>query len=153
MEHIPVKSLTIWSFLKAIYFTALFPYLVLTIFLIRGLTLPGAVEGLIYLFTPDVSWFEVQAPGCRENMSQSHSPGQLAPSPAMGMAVRQRPGPTRGHVWVRAGRRWHGSQAGGQGQRGTWFVTRSPPGEEPQDPGPTHWSSHPSWTLPLSLGA
>uniref|UniRef100_A0A8C0R699 Transporter n=1 Tax=Canis lupus dingo TaxID=286419 RepID=A0A8C0R699_CANLU len=33
---------------KAIYFTALFPYLVLTIFLIRGLTLPGAVEGLIY---------------------------------------------------------------------------------------------------------
>ncbi|XP_077735783.1 inactive sodium-dependent neutral amino acid transporter B(0)AT3 [Canis aureus] len=39
---------------KAIYFTALFPYLVLTIFLIRGLTLPGAVEGLIYLFTPDV---------------------------------------------------------------------------------------------------
>uniref|UniRef100_A0A7N5K4L4 Solute carrier family 6 member 18 n=1 Tax=Ailuropoda melanoleuca TaxID=9646 RepID=A0A7N5K4L4_AILME len=39
---------------KAIYFTALFPYLVLTIFLIRGLTLPGAVKGLIYLFTPDV---------------------------------------------------------------------------------------------------
>uniref|UniRef100_A0A8C8WLY0 Solute carrier family 6 member 18 n=1 Tax=Panthera leo TaxID=9689 RepID=A0A8C8WLY0_PANLE len=39
---------------KAIYFTALFPYLVLTIFLIRGLSLPGAVEGLTYLFTPDV---------------------------------------------------------------------------------------------------
>ncbi|XP_023481654.1 inactive sodium-dependent neutral amino acid transporter B(0)AT3 [Equus caballus] len=37
---------------KAIYFTALFPYLVLTIFLIRGLTLPGATEGLTYLFTP-----------------------------------------------------------------------------------------------------
>uniref|UniRef100_A0A673SXD6 Solute carrier family 6 member 18 n=1 Tax=Suricata suricatta TaxID=37032 RepID=A0A673SXD6_SURSU len=39
---------------KAIYFTALFPYLVLTVFLIRGLTLPGAVRGLTYLFTPDV---------------------------------------------------------------------------------------------------
>ncbi|XP_003462143.1 inactive sodium-dependent neutral amino acid transporter B(0)AT3 isoform X1 [Cavia porcellus] len=39
---------------KAIYFTALFPYLVLTIFLVRGLTLPGATEGLIYLFTPNV---------------------------------------------------------------------------------------------------
>ncbi|XP_043457634.1 inactive sodium-dependent neutral amino acid transporter B(0)AT3 isoform X2 [Prionailurus bengalensis] len=39
---------------KAIYFTALFPYLVLTIFLIRGLSLPGAVKGLTYLFTPDV---------------------------------------------------------------------------------------------------
>ncbi|XP_012869322.1 PREDICTED: sodium-dependent neutral amino acid transporter B(0)AT3 [Dipodomys ordii] len=37
---------------KAIYFTACFPYLVLTIFLIRGLTLPGATEGLTYLFTP-----------------------------------------------------------------------------------------------------
>uniref|UniRef100_A0A8C6Q7Y2 Transporter n=1 Tax=Nannospalax galili TaxID=1026970 RepID=A0A8C6Q7Y2_NANGA len=37
---------------KVIYFTALFPYLVLTIFLIRGLTLPGATEGLTYLFTP-----------------------------------------------------------------------------------------------------
>uniref|UniRef100_A0A8C7CE26 Transporter n=1 Tax=Neovison vison TaxID=452646 RepID=A0A8C7CE26_NEOVI len=30
---------------KAIYFTALFPYLVLTIFLIRGLTLPGSASG------------------------------------------------------------------------------------------------------------
>ncbi|XP_069898232.1 inactive sodium-dependent neutral amino acid transporter B(0)AT3 [Dipodomys merriami] len=37
---------------KAIYFTACFPYLVLTIFLIRGLTLPGATEGLAFLFTP-----------------------------------------------------------------------------------------------------
>uniref|UniRef100_A0A2K5UMZ2 Transporter n=1 Tax=Macaca fascicularis TaxID=9541 RepID=A0A2K5UMZ2_MACFA len=37
---------------KVIYFTALFPYLVLTIFVIRGLTLPGATQGLIYLFTP-----------------------------------------------------------------------------------------------------
>uniref|UniRef100_A0A8C4MI85 Transporter n=1 Tax=Equus asinus asinus TaxID=83772 RepID=A0A8C4MI85_EQUAS len=39
---------------RAIYFTALFPYLVLTIFLIRGLTLPGATEGLTYLFTPKI---------------------------------------------------------------------------------------------------
>ncbi|NXF20502.1 S6A18 protein, partial [Rhodinocichla rosea] len=40
---------------KAIYVTAIFPYLVLTIFLIQGLTLPGATDGLIYLFTPNVS--------------------------------------------------------------------------------------------------
>ncbi|XP_007949812.1 inactive sodium-dependent neutral amino acid transporter B(0)AT3 [Orycteropus afer afer] len=39
---------------KVIYFTALFPYLVLTVFLIQGLTLPGATEGLIYLFTPNM---------------------------------------------------------------------------------------------------
>ncbi|XP_063041161.1 sodium-dependent neutral amino acid transporter B(0)AT3-like [Engraulis encrasicolus] len=37
---------------KAVYVTATFPYLVLTIFLIRALTLPGATDGLIYLFTP-----------------------------------------------------------------------------------------------------
>uniref|UniRef100_A0A8C8DW95 Transporter n=1 Tax=Oryzias sinensis TaxID=183150 RepID=A0A8C8DW95_9TELE len=38
---------------KAVYVTTTFPYLVLTIFLVRGLTLPGATDGLAYLFTPD----------------------------------------------------------------------------------------------------
>lgn len=38
---------------KAVYVTTTFPYLVLTIFLIRGLTLPGATDGIVYLFTPD----------------------------------------------------------------------------------------------------
>uniref|UniRef100_A0A8C1X2I5 Transporter n=1 Tax=Cyprinus carpio TaxID=7962 RepID=A0A8C1X2I5_CYPCA len=38
---------------KAVYVTATFPYLVLTIFLVRALTLPGATDGLRYLFTPD----------------------------------------------------------------------------------------------------
>ncbi|KAJ3608833.1 hypothetical protein NHX12_023363 [Muraenolepis orangiensis] len=40
---------------KAVYVTATFPYLVLTIFLIQSLTLPGATSGLIYLFTPEWS--------------------------------------------------------------------------------------------------
>ncbi|NWQ66674.1 S6A18 protein, partial [Neopipo cinnamomea] len=40
---------------KAIYVTAIFPYLVLTIFLIQGLTLPGATDGLVYLFTPNLN--------------------------------------------------------------------------------------------------
>ncbi|KAM6412638.1 sodium-dependent neutral amino acid transporter B(0)AT3-like isoform 2-T2 [Pluvialis apricaria] len=40
---------------KAIYVTAIFPYLVLTIFLIHGLRLPGAADGLAYLFTPNLS--------------------------------------------------------------------------------------------------
>nr|XP_039265171.1 sodium- and chloride-dependent transporter XTRP3A-like [Styela clava]XP_039265172.1 sodium- and chloride-dependent transporter XTRP3A-like [Styela clava] len=40
---------------KVMYFTATFPYLVLTIFLIRGLTLPGASDGVAYLFSPDLS--------------------------------------------------------------------------------------------------
>ncbi|XP_033836855.1 sodium-dependent neutral amino acid transporter B(0)AT3-like [Periophthalmus magnuspinnatus] len=38
---------------KAIYVTVTFPYLVLTIFLIEALTLPGADDGLVYLFTPN----------------------------------------------------------------------------------------------------
>ena len=37
---------------KVSYFTAIFPYLVLLTLLVRGLTLPGAAEGLIFLFTP-----------------------------------------------------------------------------------------------------
>ncbi|XP_030596802.1 sodium-dependent neutral amino acid transporter B(0)AT1-like [Archocentrus centrarchus] len=39
---------------KAVYVTALLPYVVLAIFLIRGLTLEGAMNGVKYLFTPDV---------------------------------------------------------------------------------------------------
>ncbi|KAM7383961.1 hypothetical protein PAMA_011355 [Pampus argenteus] len=45
---------------KAVYVTATFPYLVLTIFLIRALTLPGATDGLWYLFTPD--WEKLKNP-------------------------------------------------------------------------------------------
>ncbi|XP_053323289.1 sodium-dependent neutral amino acid transporter B(0)AT1 [Spea bombifrons] len=40
---------------KAVYVTSTLPYVVLTIFLIRGLTLKGSVNGIKYLFTPDVS--------------------------------------------------------------------------------------------------
>uniref|UniRef100_H2YE60 Transporter n=1 Tax=Ciona savignyi TaxID=51511 RepID=H2YE60_CIOSA len=40
---------------KAMYVTATFPYLVLFIFLVRGLTLRGSGEGVTFLFTPDVS--------------------------------------------------------------------------------------------------
>ncbi|XP_047460102.1 sodium-dependent neutral amino acid transporter B(0)AT1-like isoform X1 [Mugil cephalus] len=39
---------------KAVYITAILPYIVLAIFLIRGLTLKGAFSGLKFLFTPDV---------------------------------------------------------------------------------------------------
>ncbi|NXP74133.1 S6A19 protein, partial [Ramphastos sulfuratus] len=40
---------------KAVYITSTLPYLVLTIFLIRGLTLKGSTNGIVYLFTPNVS--------------------------------------------------------------------------------------------------
>ncbi|KAM9385719.1 sodium-dependent neutral amino acid transporter B(0)AT1-like [Pholidichthys leucotaenia] len=66
--HWPVvlSLLTAWTFIcicyirgidtsgKAVYITAILPYIVLAIFLIRGLTLKGAVSGIKFLFTPDV---------------------------------------------------------------------------------------------------
>ncbi|XP_040043687.2 sodium-dependent neutral amino acid transporter B(0)AT1 [Gasterosteus aculeatus] len=39
---------------KAVYVTAILPYIVLAIFLIRGLTLKGSLSGIKFLFTPDV---------------------------------------------------------------------------------------------------
>ncbi|XP_037120688.1 sodium-dependent neutral amino acid transporter B(0)AT1-like [Syngnathus acus] len=39
---------------KAVYITAILPYIVLSIFLIRGLTLKGAFSGIQFLFTPNV---------------------------------------------------------------------------------------------------
>lgn len=38
-----------------VYFTSLFPYIVLTIFFIRGITLKGAGAGLVHMYTPDVN--------------------------------------------------------------------------------------------------
>uniref|UniRef100_A0A803T174 Transporter n=1 Tax=Anolis carolinensis TaxID=28377 RepID=A0A803T174_ANOCA len=47
-----LSVINVLGILNAIYFTTTFPYILLTIFLIYGLTLPGAVDGLTYLFTP-----------------------------------------------------------------------------------------------------
>lgn len=41
-------------FPQAVYVTAILPYIVLAIFLIRGLTLKGSLSGVQFLFTPDV---------------------------------------------------------------------------------------------------
>lgn len=40
---------------QAAFFTATFPYVMLFVLLIRGITLPGAVDGIIYYLYPDVS--------------------------------------------------------------------------------------------------
>lgn len=51
----PVADFVIPFTFQAVYITSTLPYLVLTIFLVRGLTLKGSVEGIKFLFTPDVS--------------------------------------------------------------------------------------------------
>lgn len=41
--------------LQVVYFTALFPYLVLVVLLAHGVTLPGALDGIVYYLKPDWS--------------------------------------------------------------------------------------------------
>ncbi|KAK7505779.1 hypothetical protein BaRGS_00003050 [Batillaria attramentaria] len=47
---------------KVVYFTATFPYIVLTIFFIRGLTLRGASDGLMHMLTPKMD--NLMTPQC-----------------------------------------------------------------------------------------
>ncbi|KAJ7410721.1 solute carrier family 6 member 19 [Pitangus sulphuratus] len=52
--HPTLKGVGIAS-MFAVYITSTLPYVVLTIFLIRGLTLKGSTNGIVYLFTPNVT--------------------------------------------------------------------------------------------------
>ncbi|KAI4822705.1 hypothetical protein KUCAC02_008236, partial [Chaenocephalus aceratus] len=47
--------LPVTTFLQVVYFTAVFPYVMLAILLVRGLTLPGAWQGVVYYLYPDPS--------------------------------------------------------------------------------------------------
>eukprot|EP00064_Thunnus_orientalis_P020125 superscaffoldBa00005373_g20257 len=74
--------LACWVFAYFTYFTATFPYVMLLILLIRGLTLPGAWEGIYYYLYPDLNglanlevWIEAGSQIC---FSYSVSTGTLS---------------------------------------------------------------------------
>lgn len=45
---------------KASYFLALFPYIIMGVLLVRAVTLPGSVNGILYFLTPQ--WNELLNP-------------------------------------------------------------------------------------------
>ncbi|XP_061179714.1 sodium- and chloride-dependent glycine transporter 1-like [Saccostrea echinata] len=65
--HLIIGSLVAWVLVffclmkgvksvgKVVYVTAVLPYILLTVFLIRGLMLEGSVDGIMYYLTPDFS--------------------------------------------------------------------------------------------------
>lgn len=79
--------------LQVVYFTATFPFAMLLVLLVRGLTLPGAGEGIKFYLYPDISRLEdpqvwrggaqgagasvswgSSSPGCSQAMPPSSSP-------------------------------------------------------------------------------
>jgi solute carrier family 6 (neurotransmitter transporter, glycine) member 5/9 len=45
---------------KVVYFTATFPYVILTALLIRAMTLPGSYQGILFFITPE--WERLLSP-------------------------------------------------------------------------------------------
>lgn len=98
------------------YITSILPYVVLTIFLIRGLTLKGATTGIAFLFTPNVS--VPRPPPGATPCGGSHAGGQASPP---GASPGQCQGPWTHARWACEGRRF-------RGHRQRHWLSEPPPG-------------------------
>jgi len=63
------------------YFSSLFPYVVLVCFLVRGLLLRGAVDGIMHMFTPKVRASKPGRLGASSPPGWSHTVFPYAPHP------------------------------------------------------------------------
>lgn len=59
------------------YFTATFPYVVLVVLLVRGVLLPGALDGIIYHLKPD--WSKLGSPLAGEGTCAQREEGAAGP--------------------------------------------------------------------------
>ena len=85
-----LKPLCIFCYSKVVYFTATFPYVVLFILFIRGVTLPNASEGIIYYLRPE--WARLKDPKVSESFIRvSLRTGHPANGPAARVTPKRRP--------------------------------------------------------------
>lgn len=85
---------------QAVYVTAILPYVVLAIFLIRGLTLKGALSGIKFLFIPDVGVRKLLCITCILVMVFFGGGGSETHHPALLLQVNELKNPT---TWLDAG--------------------------------------------------
>lgn len=62
---------------QIVYFTATFPYVVLVVLLVRGVLLPGALDGIIYYLKPD--WSKLGSPQVRKGSFCGNRVGRCCP--------------------------------------------------------------------------
>lgn len=96
----PHPALVAWLF-QVVYFTATFPYVVLVILLIRGVTLPGAGDGIWYFITPKWEKLTDATVGLQFHLLRTWGLGGRhmgrGPTPGHSLSEGVRPPPT-GHL-------------------------------------------------------